>query len=145
MICSIMVTNLSLLLQGGFFIALLTTVCLWDIRKRIIPDTLCLSIALISLFSFKPENLFGLFVGVILLIAALLWGGVGGGDVKFMAANGLVLGFYKGMTALILGFILLLIFHAFIFIIQKMRGMTVPKSYPLAPYLSIGCFVAYLI
>lgn len=139
-----MVNNLSLL-QGGLFITLLTAVCLWDIRKRIIPDTLCLSIALISLLSFKPENLFGLFVGVILLIAALLWGGVGGGDVKFMAANGLVLGFYKGMTALMLGLTMLLAFHSLIFIIQKLRRGNVPKSYPLAPYLSIGCFVAYLI
>lgn len=143
--CSIMVNNLPLLLQGGLLIALLTTVSLWDIRKRIIPDCLCLGIALTSLLSFTPEKLFGLLAGVILLIAALAWGGVGGGDVKFMAASGVVLGFYKGMTALMLGFALLLAFHAFCFIIQKLRGETVPKAYPLAPFLSIGCFIAYLI
>ena len=88
-----MVNNLPLLLQGGFLIALLTTVSLWDIRKRIIHDRLCLGIALTSLLSFTPEKLFGLLAGVILLIAALAWGGVGGGNVKFMAASGVVLGF----------------------------------------------------
>lgn len=140
-----MVNNLLLLLQGGFFFTLLTTVSFWDIRQRIIPDSLCLSIALISLLSFTPEKLFGLFAGVILLIAALLWGGMGGGDIKLMAASGLVLGFYKSMTALMLSFIILLAFHAINFIIQKLRGGNVPKAYPLAPFLSIGCFVAYLI
>jgi len=70
---------------------------------------------------------------------------VGGGDVKLMAASGLVLGFYNSMTALMLGFALLLAFHAFCFIIQKLRGGTVPKAYPLAPFLSIGCFIAFLI
>lgn len=140
-----MVNNLPLLLQGGFFLTLLTTVSFWDIRQRIIPDSLCLSIALISLLSFTPEKLFGLFAGVILLIAALLWGGMGGGDIKLMAASGLVLGFYKSMTALMLSFIILLAFHALNFIIQKLRGGNVPKAYPLAPFLSIGCFVAYLI
>lgn len=140
-----MVNNLPLLLQGGFFLTLLTTVSFWDIRQRIIPDSLCLSITLISLLSFTPEKLFGLFAGVILLIAALLWGGMGGGDIKLMAASGLVLGFYKSMTALMLSFIILLAFHALNFIIQKLRGGNVPKAYPLAPFLSIGCFVAYLI
>lgn len=145
MTCSIMVNNLPFLLQGGLFIVLLISASRWDIHKRIIPDSLCLGIALTSLLYFTPEKLFGLFAGVILLIAALLWGGMGGGDIKLMAASGLVLGFYKSMTALMLSFIILLAFHALNFIIQKLRGGNVPNAYPLAPFLSIGCFVAYLI
>lgn len=57
----------------------------------------------------------------------------------------LVLGFYNGMTALAAGLILLLLFHALCFIIQKLRGRTVPRAYPLAPFLSIGCLAAYFL
>jgi len=37
-----MQANLPLLSQGGLFIGLLLTVTIFDIRKVIIPDTLCL-------------------------------------------------------------------------------------------------------
>lgn len=140
-----MVADPSLLLQGGFFIILLTAVSAWDICKRIVPDMLCLCIALTALLDFTPEKLLGLIPSLVLLSAALLWGGMGGGDIKLMAASGLVLGFYNGMTALVAGLILLLLFHALCFIIQKLRGRTVPRAYPLAPFLSIGCLAAYFL
>jgi len=140
-----MVADPSLLLQGGFFIVLLTAVSAWDICKRIIPDMLCLCIALTALLDFTPEKLLGLIPSLALLSAALLWGGMGGGDIKLMAASGLVLGFYNGMTALVAGLILLLLFHALCFITQKLRRRTVPRAYPLAPFLSIGCLAAYFL
>ena len=134
-----------LLPQVGLFLILLTAASVWDIRRRIIPDSLCLCIALTALLSFTPEKLAGLLAGLVLLIAALLWGGMGGGDVKLMAVSGLVLGFYKSMSALTMGFVLLLVFHAMLSILQRLRGRTVPKAYPLAPFLSIGCIAVYLL
>lgn len=138
-------SSLPLLLQSGIFIALLVLASIWDIRKRIIPDILCLCIALSSLTVFNPINLFGILISLPLLFAALLWGGMGGGDIKLMAAAGLVLGFHRGMAAMVIGLTALLLFHAFYAITQKLRGRAVPKAYPLAPFLSLGCMAAYFI
>ena len=140
-----MAIKLPLLLQGGFFIALLAAASFWDIRQRIIPDTLCLGIALAGFLVFRSANLWGIFAALPFLLAALIWGGTGGGDIKLMAAAGLVLGFNKGMAALIVGLSGLLLFHGALVIIQKLRGRTVPKAYPLAPFLTLGCLSAYFI
>ena len=137
--------SLPLLLQGGVFIALLLAASLWDFRKRIIPDSLCLCITLTGLLTFEPMKLFGIFAAVPLLLAALLWGGMGGGDIKLMAAAGLVLGFHRGMAAAAIGLTAMLLFHALYAITQKLCGRAVPKAYPLAPFLSFGCIAAYFI
>ncbi len=140
-----METDLPLLLQGGFFTALLAAVSAWDIRKRIIPDTLCLCIALTGLLNFDTMKLLGILAAVPFLIAALLFGGMGGGDIKLMAAAGLVLGLQKSVAAIITGLTAMLVFHSFCFIYQKSRGRDAPKAYPLAPFLSLGCLAAYFL
>lgn len=138
-----MENELPLFLQGMFFAILLAAASIWDIRKRIIPDTLCLSIALAGLLNFEPLNLLGLFAAVPMLMTALFRGGMGGGDIKLMAAAGLVLGFQKSMAGMIMGFAAMLVFHAAHTLIQKVRRGDVRKSYPLVPFLSLGCLAAY--
>jgi leader peptidase (prepilin peptidase)/N-methyltransferase len=59
--------------------------------------------------------------------------------------SGLVLGFTKIMTATVIGLTALLVFHAGKIIIQRLRGRSVQKAYPLAPFLSLGCLAAYFI
>jgi len=68
-----------------------------------------------------------------------------GGDIKLMAAAGLVLGFNKSMVAAVIGLTALLVFHASNYIIQKLRERAAQKAYPLAPFLSLGCLAAYFI
>jgi len=138
-------TDLPLLLQAGFFIALLLAASLWDLRKRIIPDTLCLFVALTGLFTFEPMKMFGVFAVVPFLLAALIWDGMGGGDIKLMVAAGLVLGLQKSMAAMIMGLTAMLVFHAIYALLQKLRGRNAPKAYPLAPFLSLGCIAAYFL
>lgn len=133
------------LVQGGFFAALLLTASILDIRKRIIPDSICLGIAMTGLLTFEPVRLAGILAAVLFLAAALFFGGMGGGDIKLMAAMGLVLGFGKSMAAAVIGLTALLVFHAGNTIIQKLCGRTAPKSYPLAPFLSLGCLAAYFL
>lgn len=133
------------LLQGGFFAALLLAASVWDIRNRIIPDTLCLCIVVTGLFTMQPVKLFGILAAVPFLLAALFLGGMGGGDIKLMAAAGLVLGFHKSMTATIMGLTVMLLFHGIYTIVQKLRRRDAPKAYPLAPFLSIGCIAAYFL
>ena len=135
--------NLLLFIQGGIFIALLLSASIVDIQKRIIPDTYCLYIALTGFISFEPVKLFGVLAALPLLIAALLWGGMGGGDIKLMAASGLVLGFTGGIAAIIIGLTAMLLFYAVYTIVQRLRVRECPRAYPLAPFLSIGCIAAY--
>lgn len=98
-----------------------------------------------GLLTFEPMRLSGILAAVLFLIIALLFGGIGGGDIKLMAAAGLVMGFTKIMTATVIGLTALLVFHAGNTIIQRLSGRTVQKAYPLAPFLSLGCFTAYFI
>jgi len=140
---SIGLGNLLLIMQGGIFIALLLSASIIDIQKRIIPDTYCLYIALIGFICFEPVKLFGVLAALPLLLAALLWGGMGGGDIKLMAATGIVLGFTGGIAAMIIGLTAMLLFYAVYAIGQRLRRRECPKAYPLTPFLSIGCIAVY--
>ena len=131
--------------QGGFFAALLLAASVSDIRRKVIPDGVCLGIALTGMLAFEAVKLTGILAAALFLIAALLFGGMDGGDIKLMAAAGLVLGFRKSMAATVIGLTALLVFHAGNHIIQKLRGRTAQKAYPLAPFLSLGCVAAYFI
>lgn len=46
-------------LQTVLFSFLLIAASVWDIRKRIIPDSTCILIALTGLIDFSPVNFFG--------------------------------------------------------------------------------------
>ena len=138
-----MQANLPLLFQGGLFIALLLAASIFDIKKRIIPDAICLFIALTGLIGFEPVKLFGILAALPLLLAALLWSGMGGGDIKLMAASGIVLGIRGGIAAMIIGLSAMLLFYAVYTTIQKLRNRERQKAFPLAPFLSVGCIAAY--
>jgi leader peptidase (prepilin peptidase)/N-methyltransferase len=138
-------TQLMPLLQGGFFAVLLLAASVFDIRKQIIPDSICLGIAMTGLFDFEPVKLAGLFASALFFLAALALGGMGGGDIKLMATAGLVLGFSKSIAAAVIGLTTLLVLHAVNTIIQKLCGRDARKSYPLAPFLSLGCLAAYFL
>ena len=138
-------TQLMPLIQGGFFAVLLLAASVFDIRKQIIPDSICLGIAMTGLFAFEPAKLAGLLASALFLLAALALGGMGGGDIKLMATAGLVLGFSKSIAAAVIGLTALLVFHVGNIIIQKLCGRDARKSYPLAPFLSLGCLAAYFL
>lgn len=138
-------TQLMPLVQGGFFAVLLLAASVFDIRRKIIPDSICLGIAMTGLLAFEPMRLAGLLASALFFLAALALGGMGGGDIKLMAAAGLVLGFSKSMAAAVIGLTALLVFHAGDIISQKLCGRDAPKSYPLAPFLSLGCLAAYFL
>ena len=133
------------LLKGGIFATLLLISSVTDIRKRIIPNTVCLLITCTGFILFEPVNLFGMLISLPFLFAALLGKGMGGGDVKLTAGVGLVLGITKGTTAVIIGLTALLFFYIGCFIVQKIRGRDCVKSLPLAPFISLGCIAVYFI
>lgn len=138
-------------IQAVFFVALLCAASVSDLRRRIIPDALNIAIAATALLCFSASNLWGIAVAVPFLLAAVFCGtgnpcgGMGGGDIKLMAAGGLVLGLPRGLLAATVGLSLLLVFAAGCTIYCKVRGREAKKAFPLAPFLSAGCLLAYFI
>lgn len=132
-------------LQAVFFVALLCTASVIDLKHRIIPDWLNLMIAAISLLCFSPEQLLGIFIALPFLLAAVFFGGMGGGDIKLMAVCGFMLGLSKGLLAAVAGLSLLLIYVAIYRIVCRAQRREAKKAFPLAPFLSAGCLLAYFI
>lgn len=119
-----------------------------DIKRREIPDTICLLIALTGLLRFSFVNLLGIFVALPFLIAAMLKeNSIAGGDIKLTAAVGVVLGFRRGMYGLMIGLTLLVLFYIILVIVARIRRKQVAKdlSMPLAPFLGIGFMIIYFI
>lgn len=80
-----------------------------------------------------------------LLIAAYLSDGFGGGDIKLMAAVGLVLGFECGIFSIMLAFIAELLFYFFYSTTQNLRHRERVKSLPFAPFLAVGVLAVHFI
>ena len=136
--------------QAVLFSCLLLAVSVWDLRKRIIPDSLCILIALTGLLTFAPVKLLGILLGLPLLIAALIKeGGVGGGDIKLTAASGFVLGLPLGCAGLVLGLTAAVLWHLAIKVRRSLQAKSQPAAartaLPLAPFLSIGFIAATII
>lgn len=134
--------------QASLFCCLLLTASVWDIRKRIVPDTLCALIFCTGLLAYTPDKLSGILLALPLLIAALIKeGGMGGGDVKLVASAGFVLGLPAGTVGLILGLTAVLGYDLLCKGIRKLKKSKAPvageRVLPLAPFLSAGFIAAY--
>jgi len=135
----------NLIIKGFFYALILMYTSYIDIKTKTIPDKVHVLILLISLIKINLiYSLLGfLIVPLPFFITALLkGGGIGGGDVKFMAVCGFLLGIKGGFIASIIGLLLALFINA---IVYKVKNKDKNISFPLAPYLSIGCFLSYLI
>ena len=127
------------LMQIILFAALLLAAAWIDCRRHIIPDVLNLGIALSALLCFRPANLWGL-LAVVPFLAAAMGGRMGGGDVKMVAACGLVLGLGDTIFGCIIG--LLLMLCSCLVISGGLRGK---EARPMAPFLSAGFLAAYFL
>ena len=89
--------------QAALFCCLLFAYSIWDIRKRIGPDTLNVLIFCTGLPTFTPDKLAGILAALPLLIAALIReDGMGGGDIKLTAAAGMSEGEFRSRVGLAL-------------------------------------------
>ena len=136
------------ILQGVLFSSLLLAASYTDIKRREIPDTVCVLLVLTGFLKFSFQNLLGIFVALPFLIAAMFnEKSIGGGDIKLTSAVGFVLGFWKGIYGLIIGLTLLILFYIMLRISLIIRRKQVAKnlSMPLAPFLGIGFLIIYFI
>lgn len=120
-----------------------------DIDTMEIPDGSHLFILVLAVCSFminQPKLSSVLLGGIVIslplfIIAWLTKGGIGGGDIKLMAAAGLFLGLANTLLAGILGIIIGGAYAAYLMLFKKREG----KSYmALGPFLAIGITLASL-
>lgn len=131
------------------FVSLLIPLVVIDLRHQIIPDSLNGLGAIAGFLTIVISgNAFldavtGAFIGggIMLFIAIISRGGMGGGDIKMMAWLGLFLGWKLTLLALIIAFVtggvgsLLLI----------LLGIKKRKDFiPFGPFLALGGFAAYI-
>lgn len=126
-------------------ITLLIIIAGIDIRTMEIPNSLNLMLAVSALPILLSENnavlssLLGAAAAALpLAVIAACTGGIGGGDVKLMAAAGLTLGAAKILLALFLGCLSAAVFAVVMILSKKLHW----KSYlPLAPFLALGIII----
>ena len=135
-------------LLGFGLVSALIALSLIDARTQEIPVGLNIFIACLGILrivtdldNFLLYLIGGAAVSVPLLIILFVTGGagIGGGDVKLMAAAGLVLGWKN----IILAFLLACIFGAVIHPI-RMKFFHADRVLAMGPYLSAGIMVAFL-
>jgi len=137
------------LLQGYLLLLLFIAASAIDIKRREIPDSICVLIALTGFFTFSPMKFFGILIALPFLIAAIIYKGrMGGGDIKFMAAVGFAIGFDAAVVAAIIGLTASLIYSAVVYLVKIIGRKTEREwniPFPLAPFLSIGCIAAFIL
>ena len=152
------------MLQLFLLMTLFLAVIYYDIRYYLIPNRLTFTFIVIgwavSLYSYGISGLFesltGTLVGFIILFIPFLFGAVGGGDVKFLAALGSLASLSFLLKAVVGGFIIAAIVSIFIliknrkvtsikhilfFILyrQKLTELSHSKAYiPLGAHMSIA-------
>ena len=134
--------------QGILLAGLLIYGSIHDIRTHTMPDWVWMGVAATALLglklSFLPSMLLG--AAAVLLIEvpmAILHGerAMGGADIKLSAAGAFLLGWRKGLFALILGLTLSLIVVP---IARRIRHEDNRKAFALVPFLAVGIFAVFL-
>ena len=141
-----MPANPAVLLQGILFLVLLFAVSVCDIQYRKIPDVLQAGIAVLAFLDFSPGHLAGILCMVPYLAVALCCGrddGIGGGDVKLAGSTGLVLGLPAALTASVIGLMGFTLFGTITLLWKRIRGKRACSSFPVGPFLAMGCICAY--
>ena len=131
--------------RGIIFCLILLLSSYSDIRTRECSDWLHVMIVIAAFigceFASLPMMLVSaMFVGGIMLMTLLIANcDIGGADIKCAVACSFLLGFEKGIIALVVGMLLAVLLNAFKDK-EKRRG-----GFPLIPYLTVGYLAVYLI
>lgn len=137
------------LLTAMPFAALLICITVIDFQHQIIPDGVNMAGAIIGMLALTISDvsamsgLGGACLGgaVMLLIAIVSRGGMGGGDIKMMAWLGLLLGWERTLLALFLSFII----GGLGSLLLMLAGIKKRKDFiPFGPFLAVGGFTAYV-
>lgn len=118
-----------------------------DIFYQIVPDRVNLFIfilgilAVIADYTNWASHLIGFFAVSIPLLILMMFGGMGGGDVKLYAAAGFLLGWKSALISLLLACLAGSLIGIPIYIPQKKKGVKHPHI-PFVPAIAIGMFIS---
>lgn len=147
------VLQLSLLGYAAATTALIVAAFI-DFKHKIIPDSMWITVLIggiivyideIITTGFTISGLINRIVGFVcvsaflLLLGYLFKGGMGGGDVKLMAAAGFLLGWRNVIIALIAG---AFIGVFYLIISNSLKKSDMKKAVPFGPHLALGIFFA---
>ena len=137
------------IVRGILLAGLLLYGSIHDIRTHTMPDWVWLGVAGTALLGMKlsalPSMLLGALAVLVIevpLAVMLKDRAIGGADIKLSAAGAFLLGWQKGLAALILGLALSLIV---IPVVRRIRHEDSRKAFALVPFLAVGMMAAYLI
>jgi len=142
------------IIRSSLLIILSYAAMVFDINTKRIPNALVLAmiagwlLLVIPMIFIDMENglniltdsIYGLLVGggLFLLVYLISRRGLGGGDVKFMAAAGLYLGFSETIPAILYGTVLAALTGLVLIILKKIGRK---DTMPLAPFLFAGIII----
>lgn len=130
------------IIKGVVFLSLLAAASWSDVKTRQVSDYYSILLVLFALSTSPYVNWWGIFCGMPFLAAAVRSGGIGGADIKIMSAAGMVIGFFPGITAMIMGLIGMLLFHLIERVIHRKELLN--QAYPLIPFLTAGILIVYM-
>jgi len=136
------------LLQGSILCFLLLFASNFDIHTREVPDSVSIMVAITALIGKELADIPTMLIAAVLItlpqlaIAIIKPNTYGGADIKLMAACALLLGFEKGLIAIIVGLLLAVICTV---ITRKMKNQSLKDPFALIPYLAAGSMLAYFI
>jgi len=126
-----------------------------DMHDRIIPDWMPFLIMLISMMPVGLPHPAGILACLPLLIAGITVGGVGGGDIKIIAAIGTILGLKRTFIGLVAALITMLLFYLCMRLVSfiKRRLHTSGKkliskdkrnheALPMVPFIFVGMIIS---
>lgn len=125
------------ILQNVLLIILCIIGSIFDLRKRIMPDTINLLISMLCLINFKSINIIAIVIPIMLLLLTIKYDGIGGGDIKFILAISIVLGFYKTILVIVLGLTTMIT----VYFLIKMVKWKCNNAFPLIPFFTLGIII----
>ena len=127
----------------AMYILLLLYTAYKDYKTFKINDSVNMGILFLSLLSditgFPFKMLGAFLLTVPFLYLAVKTDGLGGGDIKFIFANGCMIGFCRSYRAVLIAFLLVTVVGT----VTRTFGKATEKT-ALAPYLVTGYFIALL-
>lgn len=132
---------------------ILCMILLWaslsDIARHEVPDFITVIILILAFVGFETGNLPSMLIGasavfVPQMIVSVIRPGkaIGGADIKISTALAFLLGFEKGIFAMLVGMLSGVIFMV---IVRKVRKEKSKDPFALVPFLSFGALLAYCI
>lgn len=132
---------------------ILCMILLWaslsDIARHEVPDFITVMILILAFVGFETGNLPSMLIGasavfVPQMIVSVIRPGkaIGGADIKISTALAFLLGFEKGIFAMLVGMLSGVILMV---IVRKVRKEKSKDPFALVPFLSFGALLAYCI